>query len=158
VKAQHFPVGKRVRIAAAVVATFVVAFAGSLSVSAAAAGSASSIYGNGYVRPYTYVNFSQINTTANRVQAVTVTGGANGQSITTGWAGARGRVFTCRSGALAFEGSNAFNPTIHDPAVGWSPLAGAGTGASFDTYGVSLGWNGSGYSSFYTYRTACQTS
>jgi hypothetical protein len=123
-------------------------------VAAANAGTADSAYGYYTVAGHQYRNQAVVATNPGAAAASTGTGWSAG-GTTAGWAGSRGRLFTS-GGSLSCEGSNTYNGTTGTDAVGVSCRK-TGSG-SWYSYGVSLGWNGSGYTSFYTYQSPNQTS
>lgn len=100
------------------------------------------------------MNYATIVTSANSAQARTSTQW-NGGGTTVGWAGARGRLFTS-GGALSCEGTTTYNSVAGWPATGYSCTR--TTSAAWYSYGVSYGWNGSGYTAFYTFKSPNQNS
>ena len=73
----------------------------------------------------------------------------------TGYAGSRARLFDASTGALVYQ-----DPTIRYNSSCSSALSSVvQTGhRAWYSYGVSWGWNGSGYSAYYTYQTIAQNS
>lgn len=138
----------------ALVAVFATSLLGGLGITAAIAGTAYSSYGYYTVNGHEYVSRAIISTATNNATAVT-NNQWNGGGTWSGWAGARGRLFTS-GGSLSCEGSNVYNSGTGTLAVGYScQRLYAGTWYS---YGVALGWNGGGYTSFYTYQSPNQNS
>lgn len=125
-----------------------------VGVNAADAGTAYSSDGYYTVAGHQYVNRAIINTGPSIVVAITNTSWSSG-STPTGWAGARGRLFTS-GGSLSCEGSNIYNSSAGSLAVGYS--CNRFTSAAWYGYGVSLAWNGGGYTSFYTFKSPNQNS
>lgn len=111
------------------------------------------IYGHQYVA-YAVINTGYISGQAHSAYAVTVNQW-NGGGTTAGWAGARGRLFTS-GGSLSCESSNTYNSTTGQPANPSSCVR--YTAGAWYSYGVALGWNGSGYTSLYTYQSPNQNS
>jgi hypothetical protein len=111
---------------------------------------------NGYytVAGHQYVNTAIIDTGSDIAIAITDTSWSAG-GTPTGDAGSRGRLFTS-GGSLSCEGSNTYNSSTGSLAVGYS--CDRYTSGTWYSYGVSLGWNGSGYTSFYTYQSPNQNS
>ncbi|GAA4626338.1 hypothetical protein [Cellulomonas oligotrophica] len=124
---------------------------------AAYAGTASSSTGYFSANGVSYLNFAWINTnpTDHYAVASTRTQKNGSGSLAAGWGGARGRLFTS-GGTLRCEGTNQYNPSGTTTVAGSSCLLNA-TGAWY-SYGVSLGWNGSGYNSVYTFISPNQNS
>ena len=119
---------------------------------AAEAGTAYSSDGYFTVAGNQYINVAYIHTSTGSAVATTSTGFSNG-ATPTGYAGSRGRLFTS-GGSLWCEGSNTYNSSAF--AAGYS--CNSRTSGSWYSYGVSLGWNGSGYNSYYTYQSPNQNS
>jgi hypothetical protein len=125
-----------------------------ISAGSAIAGSSQSAYGYYTVNGHQYKNVAVVATQSNFAQALTQTWWSTG-SVTSGWAGARGRLFTS-GGSLSCEGSNQYNTTTGERAQGFS-CSRTSSGAWY-SYGVSLAWTGSGYQSFYTFQSPNQNS
>ncbi len=118
------------------------------------AGTALSSFGYFTVAGNQYVNYAAILTSTGHAQASTTTSFSSG-STPTGYAGSRGRLFTS-GGSLSCEGANTYNPGPSYSAIGYSCTR-TSSGAWY-SYGVSLGFNGSGYNSYYTYQSPNQNS
>ena len=121
---------------------------------AAFAGYAQSAYGYFTSGNQQYMNYAYISTSDKSSVAVTSTQFSGG-GTQAGWAGSRGRLFTS-SGALRCESTNQYNGAYNTPALGYS--CNPQTTGSWYSYGVSLGWNGSGYQTFYTFQSPNQNS
>lgn len=121
---------------------------------AAFAGYAQSAYGYFTSGSQQYGNYAYISTADKSATAVTSTQFSGG-GTQVGWAGSRGRLFTS-SGALRCESTNQYNGQYNYPAFGYS--CNPGSSGTWYSYGVSLGWNGSGYQSFYTFQSPNQNS
>ena len=121
---------------------------------AAFAGQAQSAYGYFTSGSQQYMNYAYITTTDKNSSAVTSTQFSGG-GTQVGWAGSRGRLFTS-SGAMRCESANQYNGEYNYPAFGYS--CNPQTSGIWYSYGVSLGWNGSGYQSFYTFQSPNQNS
>lgn len=138
----------------ALVGAFATAFLVSFGAQAAIAGTAYSSNGYYTVNGHQYVNFAIISTSTGSASASTWNQWSGG-GTQVGWAGARGRLFT-QDGYLSCEGSNTYNAAYGDPAIGYSCVR--TQPYVWYSYGVSLAWNGSGYSSYYTYASPYQNS
>jgi hypothetical protein len=125
-----------------------------LGAQAAFAGYAQSAYGYFTSGSQQYMNYAYISTSNQTATAVTSTQFSGG-GTQIGWAGSRGRLFTS-SGALRCESTNQYNGEYNYPAFGYS--CNPGTSGAWYGYGVSLGWNGGGYQSFYTFQSPNQNS
>lgn len=137
---------------AIVLSLFVLGF----GTSAAFAGYASSDSGYFTVGGHQYVNSAYVSTSTSSHWALsgTHTNWTSG-SIPAGYAGSRGRVFECSSGTLKAQSNIVYN-SAGSEALANSPLWYTTAGNSAYGYGVSWGWNGSGYSASYTFSTSCQ--
>ncbi len=144
--------GKR-KIVIAIAAAFVASVFVGLG-NAANAGQATSALGYYTVNGHQYQNQAVIWTQTNYAYATTINGWSSG-TATSGWAGARGRLFTS-GGTLSCEGANTYNSAGVNNATGLS--CSRSTSGAWYSYGVALGWNGSGYTSFYTYQSPNQHS
>lgn len=118
------------------------------------AGQALSQTGYYTIAGHQYATIAAINTSPNNAYAVTVNQWSSGGTLA-GWAGARARLFT-ESGSMACESANTYNSTTGGVANPMSCFR--ITSGSWYSYGVALGWNGSGYSPFYTFRSPNQNS
>jgi hypothetical protein len=141
---------KRRLIAAVMLSAFVMSF----GAGAAFAGDVWGTTGYYTVAGIQYENFARIKTTTGQASAESWARKVGGNTPI-GYAGARGRLFTS-GGALSCEGSFGYNPSNTAYAVGGSCTR-YYSGAWY-SYGVTEGWNGSGYDAFYTYRTVNQNS
>lgn len=139
--------------AAAIVATLVSTFLVGFGAQPAFAGVADSAFGYFTAGSTQYANRATILTSSLNAQARTTTY-RNSGSTPAGWAGSRGRLFTS-GGALSCEGTTIYNPALY-PAHGFSCTR-LSSGAWY-SWGVSQGWNGSGYNTFYTYKSPNQNS
>jgi hypothetical protein len=120
----------------------------------ALAGNAFSSYGYYTVGSTTYENQAEIATwTGPNATAWTQTQKSGG-GTPNGWAGSRGRLFTS-GGSLSCEGTNRYNS---GGAYAFGQSCVRSSSGSWYSYGVSLGWNGSGYTSFYTFKSPNQNS
>jgi len=135
--------------------TFLVSFAAGVSVAGANAGNASGSYGFFTAGSTQYINFASIATSSNVAQATTSTS-RNASTTPSGWAGSRGRLFTS-GGSLSCEGSTTYNSgTIYGYHEAVSCIR--FTSGTWYSYGVSYGYNGSGYNASYTYLSPNQAS
>lgn len=137
----------RGRLLAIGVATTLAAFGAGAAAVPAYAGVASGNVGFYTVAGNQYRNYATIVTSTNSARASTNTGPDN-FTAPAGWVGSRGRLFTS-GGALSCEGGNVYSSTS---MVKYQYLTGTSCtrsyGGTWYSYGVSLGWNGSGYQSF----------
>lgn len=139
--------GRKGRIA---LACFVVGALGALAPSAASAAYSFSSEGHYTAAGWTWTNQALVQTVnSSFVQANTQTYTSTSQ---TGISGSRGRLFTgyAPSGPMSCEGNNVFN-SGNAFASAWS--CNRYSSNSWWSWGVSLAWTGSGYQSFYTFKT-----
>lgn len=142
------------RLAIAATVMVAIGFGATIAPTVASAGSASS--GTGYYSDNGkgYYNRAEMNTSAGKAWAVTVVGTSNGQPTNGGWMGARARLFSS-NGALVQESNTVYNG-------GSSTLLSVPTtryaNGSWYSYGVTYGWNGSGYNAHYTFQSPNQSS
>lgn len=124
--------------------------------SAAFAGYASGNLGYFTVGGHQYVNHAYVstNTSSHWALSGTHTDWTSG-TIPAGYAGSRGRIFECSSNILKAESTIVYNSAGNE-AVANSPTWWTSAGNAAYGYGVSWGWNGSGYSAYYTFKTTCQ--
>lgn len=123
----------------------------------ATAGTAYGSWGGYSAGGVSYQNRAYIYTTSGQARAYTQAGPTS-TTVASGWVGARGRLFTS-GGALSCEGVNDYSTISLTAGATWSGLSclRSATGAWY-SYGVSLGWNGSGYNSVYTFLSPNQNS
>lgn len=97
---------------------------------------------------------STITTTVGKATASTTVGTRNGSSAPGGWMGFRARLFSS-GGSLIQESVTQYNggPSFQ-ASIGTSRNA----GGSWYSYGVTYGWNGSGYNAHFTFTSPNQTS
>jgi len=139
---------------ALVLVAFLSAFGVSASTGVAYAVSTSA-YGNpGFftVGGITFENVAHVTTDASAhwANATTVTQKYGG-TTPAGAAGSRGRLFIPNE-VLMCEGVNTYGTTSSPSAVGRSCTK-TNTISEWYSWGVSLGWNGNGYNSYYTYKS-----
>jgi hypothetical protein len=125
-----------------------------LGAQAASAGTATSANGYSTIHGHQYVTRAYVTTSTKQAYAGTVNVWSSG-STTAGWAGSRGRLFTS-AGKLSCEGSTMYNRANGSQITGLSCTR-TTTGAWY-SYGVAQGWTGSGYQSFYTFKSPNQNS
>lgn len=136
---------------------------GSFAVGAFVVGDAVAAYAVNSATGYFTVNGHQYSNYA-RLDVSTASGGAGSGQTTTqwasgctsaGWAGSRARLFDGSTGALVYQ-----DPTIRYNSACSIALSGVVQSGhrAWYSYGVSWGWNGSGYSAYYTYQTVSQNS
>lgn len=142
------------RRAAAMLTAVLAGFLAGVGAQPAVAGYAESARGYFTAGGTQFSNYAYISTSAKSATAVTSTQRTGG-GTPSGWAGSRGRLFTS-GGAMSCEGVNSYNSGSGTVAFGYSCTR--RSGGTWYSYGVSIGWNGSGYSSFYTYRSPSQNS
>lgn len=106
------------------------------------------------VGSHQYVTVSSVDTSPGDAFGVTTTAWSAGNTQA-GYAGARGRVFECSTNNLTSEGSIQYNAQ-GVPASGNSGNWYASNNAAY-SWGVAWGYNGSGYSAYYSIRTTCQS-
>ncbi|SDS84616.1 hypothetical protein SAMN04489834_2273 [Microterricola viridarii] len=129
--------------------TFLVGF----GLQPASAGDASSDTGTFTVSGKTYTNYATVtgNTSGHWASARTTTSRPGAQN---GDMGSKGRLFTSNN-SLSCEGNITYNSGASyangDSCTRWQ------TG-SWYSYGVSYGWNGSGYNPVYTFQSRLQNS
>lgn len=133
---------------------FISCFLASAGTQLAFAGSASSATGFYTAGSTQYLNYATVETSSGRAEAFTQTR-ANTIPTPSGWAGARGRLFSS-GGALSCEGTNQYNTATGAGVFGYSCIR--YTSGAWYSYGVSYGWNGSGYSAFYSFISPNQNS
>lgn len=121
---------------------------------AANAGTANSSNGNYTDNGIGYFNRATITTTVGKATASTTVGTRNGSSAPGGWMGFRARLFSS-GGSLIQESVTQYNggPSFQ-ASIGTSRNA----GGSWYSYGVTYGWNGSGYNAHFTFTSPNQTS
>ncbi len=119
---------------------------------AANAGTASSSYGYYTDGGVSYRNQATISTSAGKAVAGTTVWATSG-SVPGGWIGLRARLFS--GSTLIQEGGTQYNG-------GSATSIGTGTtrysSGTWKSYGVTYGWNGSGYNAHYTFQSPNQTS
>lgn len=120
---------------------------------ATAVGQATSQTASFTVNGKTYRDFALVKTTS-----TVATGETRGWGLTTvsaGWLGVNGRLFRS-SGAMVGESGFYYNGSTM--AGGTVLINGVDyvTTGTFYSYGVVRGWNGSGYNSYYTFKTPYQ--
>jgi hypothetical protein len=135
------------------VAVFLAGFLVMFIPAAANAGVADSAYGYYTVYGHQYQNQAIISTSTGSAVGFTYNSWYTG-SNPTGWAGAQGRVFSS-GGTLECHGTIEYNSA--PGYVAGSDCVYYASGAYY-SYGVAYGWNGSGYSPFYTYKSPNQNS
>jgi len=131
-----------------------------LSAGPALAGTAYSSWGYFSVAGTSYRNMAYVyaDTTGSGSAKASTDAGPTSGTVGSGWVGARGRLFTS-GGSLSCEGSNTYNSSslttsqVVTGASCWRYSHGA-----WYSYGVALGWNGSGYNSVYTFVSPNQNS
>lgn len=130
-----------------------------LGPAAASAGTVSGSVGLYTVDGYRYRNYAVIATTTSPHYATAYTfTGPNSGSVPAGYPGSRGRLFE-QDGAMYCEGSNTYSSaTITYPNTQGGISCQAHTAGAWYSYGVSLAFNGSGYTSFYTFLSPDQNS
>jgi hypothetical protein len=148
--------GSRFRVAA-LAGTFLAAIVVGAGTAPSIAAVAYSSVGQYTVGSYTYRNYATVNTNPGIANAITDTA-PWGFTAPSGWVGARGRLFTS-GGALSCEGTNQYK-SGSTPSGTYFGAASCSrlTSGTWYSYGVSLGWNGSGYQSFYTFLSPNQNS
>lgn len=122
-------------------------------VSVANAGTASSATGYFTVYGINYYNSAVIITSSGQVAASTRIG-SNSGIVSTGWVGARARMFNS-GGSLVQESSNYYNSI---PVYSISVPTNRSAYGTWYSYGVTYSWNGGGYSPYYTYLSPNQNS
>lgn len=136
-----------------------VAFAASFTVGVAYAGQAASAYGYYTVNGVNYKNWAAVNTNPalnHQAYAVTLVSPLN-VSIASGWAGAMPRIY--ENGALVCADSYTYNSSpmavndVLNPGGCFNYTSGV-----WSTQGATRGWNGSGYSSYWTFVSPSQNS
>ncbi|BCW44611.1 hypothetical protein [Arthrobacter sp. StoSoilB5] len=136
------------------VTTFIVAFAVMFGAQSALAYGA--VYGqinNYYVAGHWYDSYPIIYTQSQSYAVAGTMSSFSGGGTYTGWAGARGRLFT-QDNYLSCEGLNMYNPS---PGT----VANANSCSQYQSYnwyswGIARGWTGSGYNDFYTFKSVIQ--
>lgn len=121
---------------------------------------ASSASGYYSVNGKNYVNWATaVVLYAGQASGYTAVGPTSGSSIPAGWESARGRMFT-ESGSLYCESGNVHNGSTvnYGSYTSASSCTRYGSGFNFYSYGVTQGWNGSSYSSYFTFKSPNQTS
>ncbi|ABK05568.1 hypothetical protein Arth_4397 (plasmid) [Arthrobacter sp. FB24] len=137
-----------------VAATMLSAFVISFGAGSAVAGDAWGDTGYYTVSGIQYENFARVSTSTGQATAESWARRVGGNTPV-GYAGARGRLFTS-GGSLSCEGVDRYNPSTGSYAVG-SSCARYSSGTWY-SYGVTQGWNGTGYTAVYTFRTVNQNS
>lgn len=149
----------RRRLAAVLVATLLASFFVGFGAQAASAGVQSSDWGYFTVSGNAYRNYAVIITSTGSARASTNTGPQSGDTLPGGYVGSRGRLMIDGGTTLSCEGSNTYNSSSISYAT---MLTGVSctrtTSGAWYSWGVSLGWNGSGYNSMYTFKTVSQNS
>ena len=147
----------RARRSAIVLAAFVIGMTVGIAPAIATAGTATSATGYYTIAGKQYRNFAKVYTSTGSATADTWAGPTS-VSVAAGWVGVRGRLFTS-GGALSCEGTNHYNGStmLAGDLFVWNSCVRGGSG-SWYSHGVSLGWNGSGYNSVYTFKSPNQNS
>lgn len=136
------------------VTTFIAAFAVMFGAqSALAYGAVNSSISQYYVAGHWYDAYAVIYTEPASYALAGTKSSFTGGGTYTGWAGARGRLFT-QDNYLSCEGVNSYNPS---PGT----IANANSCSRYQPYnwyswGVARGWNGSSYNDAYTFKTVLQ--
>lgn len=146
---------RRRRLGALIAIAGTVGFAVGFAVPAAA-GTAYSSLGY-YTVGVQYVNQAIIQTSSSFAQARTTVGKSSGAASATGDVGARGRLFIGGSTTnMSCESTTQYNPYA---VVTWLVYScQRNTSGTWNSYGVTYSWNGSGYSPSYTYNSPSQNS
>ncbi|MFJ4170773.1 hypothetical protein ACIPY3_14790 [Paenarthrobacter sp. NPDC089714] len=136
------------------IATFVAAFSVMFGAQAAFAyGAVNGSMAQYYVAGHWYDTYPTVYTQPASYALASTRSSFTGGGTYAGWAGARGRLFTSDN-YLSCEGVNSYNPSQGSLAESYScyryqPY-------NWYSWGVSRGWNGSGYNDFYTSATILQ--
>lgn len=150
---------RRRRLAALWTASLLASFFVGIGAQAASAVVESSNWGYFTVAGNAYRNYAVIITSPGNARASTNTGPQSGYTVPGGYVGSRGRLMIDGGTTLSCEGSNTYNSGSISYAT---MLTGVSctryTSGAWYSWGVSLGWNGSGYNSVYTYQTVSQNS
>ncbi len=143
---------RRLAIAAAVMVA--VGFGATVAPAVASAGTATSSTGYYTDNGRGYFNRAEISTSVGRAIASSIVGTSNGQGAPGGWMGARARLFSS-NGALVQESSTSYSGAN---AYQLSIPTSRNAGGTWYSYGVTYGWNGSGYNAHYTFQSPNQNS
>lgn len=116
----------------------------------------------GYFGPvygHSYANHADVLTSTKNAKAYTYTG-PSGSSVASGWVGSRGRLFIGTTGTvMSCQGATTYSTQTMTSGSYWSGISCTRfTTGSWYSYGVSEAFNGSGYNSFYTFRSSNQNS
>lgn len=143
----------------AVVSLFALSFAFAFTGGEANAGQAVSAYGYYTVNGVNYKNWAAVNTNPSynhQAYAVTLVSPTN-KSIPGGWAGAEPRIY--KNGALVCTAGYTYNSsTLAQNGVLNPADCFYNTIAVWYTQGATRAWNGSGYSSYWTFTSPSQNS
>lgn len=124
------------------------------------AGIATSQHGLYTISGRVFHNYAKIETypsNNSQADASTFTGPEN-WSAPPGWVGSRGRLFKS-TGALSCEGTTQYNSsTLAAKTYVYGFSCFRFQGGTWYSYGVSAGWSGTAYQSFYTFRSPNQNS
>lgn len=133
---------------------FAIGFTPAMAMGGAVSSESNPITGGKVYRSYAWVLNGSSNAYA---QGSAHMGPGSGYSLPSGWAGARGRLFSS-GGSLLCEGTTGYSSsTMSYPSTynNYSCIRyDAGTRYG---YGVVYAWNGNGYNIYYTFRTPNQT-
>lgn len=124
-----------------------------LAPAAAQAGTATSATGSFSVNGISYRNQAQISTSPGSAGAFTILFRSSG-CIPSGWGGARARLFNSAN-SLVQESTIGYNSGC---VTGFDRVTTRSASGTWNSYGVTWGWNGSGYSPVYTFRSPNQSS
>jgi hypothetical protein len=106
------------------------------------------------VNGQSYVDYSTILTSSGSEYANTATGPSSG-TVATGYLGSRGRLFN-DAGTMQCQSAIAYNTQSLVAGQYWNGQCANSLHGNFYSYGVSFGWNGSGYNASYNFRTVSQ--
>jgi len=142
-----------------VIPLFALAFAFAFSGGVATAGQAVSAYGYYTVNGVDYKNWAAVNTNPgynHQAYSVTLVSPTN-KSIAGGWAGAAPRIYkngalVCSEGYTYNSGTLAKNGVLNPAGCFYNTVA------VWYTQGVTRGWTGSGYASYWTFNSPSQNS
>lgn len=149
---QHRVGERRRRVGAMLVGLVLVGFSAGFAGTAASAGTASSGVGNYGV----YNNQATITTSPGTAKASTMSGKQTGNAAA-GYLGARGRLFTNGSTVSIYcEGTTLYNSVSAHQQYAYSCTGGGSR--TWNSYGVSRFYNGSGYNDVMTFNSPNQTS